>query len=145
MRTRSIDVYVGLFLISVSTLLLEILQMRVLSIITFAGFVYIIITFALLGFGISGALLAVLPALRRSDYRPLLSKLCVCYALSILVGVFFAGRFPGRFPIAPIQRLVREPAYLLGFFLNGIFFATPFVFSGLCIGRVLMDREERIN
>ena len=141
MRTKNIDVYVGLFLISASTLLLEILQMRVLSIIMFPGLVYIIITFALLGFGISGALLAVLPVLRRSDYRVLLSKLCGFYALSIFVGVLFAGRFP----VATFTGLAREPAHLVAFFLNGIFFATPFVFSGLCIGRAFMEREQQIN
>ena len=140
-QTKRIDIYFGLFLISASTLLLELLQMRVLSVIMYPGLAYIVITFALLGFGISGALLAVSSALRKPDYRPLLSKLCVGYALSALIGVFVAGRLP----VSALINLHRKPMHAMAVVIGGLALATPFVFAGLCIGRILMEREEKIS
>jgi len=141
MRKGSINTYAGLFLISVSTLLLELMQMRILSIVVFPGLVYIVITFALLGFGISGALLAVSSALRKATYHPFLFKLCLLYSLSIFVGVFHAGRFPA----ATFFHLLRQPVYLFVLLANGILFAAPFIFVGLCLGRILMEPGARIN
>ncbi len=140
MSKKNLDTYVGLFLISAATLLLEILQMRVLSIVLFAGLVYMIVTFALLGFGIAGALLAVWPALRQRDYRILLPQLCCGFAISAIFGVLFVGRFP-----VTTSAILTDPRHLVVLFLYGVLFAAPFFFAGLCIGRVLMERDKKIS
>jgi len=53
----NIGLFLGVFLISVSILAFELLQTRILSFIYWNHLVYITVTIALLGFGISGAFL----------------------------------------------------------------------------------------
>ena len=56
--------FVGLFLLSLATLLLELALTRVLSVTLWYHFVFLVISTALLGFGASGVILALWAGLR---------------------------------------------------------------------------------
>jgi len=60
----SVRHYVGIFLLSIATLLLELSLTRVLSVAMFYHFGFLVISTALLGFAVSGVVLALWGELR---------------------------------------------------------------------------------
>jgi len=135
-KLDNIGLMLGIFLISVSTLAFELLQTRILSVIYWNHLVYITVTIALLGFGISGAFLSIFP-------RRILSKvmdnlvlfslgysfsLAICVALSAKLRVFGSN-------LHILTKLLISYNLLL----------IPFFFSGLIIAASLTKFTGEIN
>src|SRR5437879_11340506 len=78
--------YVGIFLLSLATLLLELALTRVLSVALWYHFGFLIISTALLGFGASGVVLALWPRLRE---RVSLVRALASLALAFVVATVF--------------------------------------------------------
>jgi hypothetical protein len=132
--------YVGIFLFSLATLLLELSLTRVLSVALWYHFGFLIISTALLGFGASGVALALWRRLREAvDLDQALPVLAMLFGLSTIICFWLMQRIPfDPFRVLSDRRqLVFMPLYYL-------VIATPFFCSGLHDGSI-RTREEVID
>ena len=133
--------YVGMFLLSLATLLLELTLTRVLSVANWYHFGFLVISTALLGFGSSGVTLSLWTKLR--EKTPLDRALG---SLSLLFGLVSLGSFllMQRIPFRPFRLLVDHwqfvwmPLYYL-------ILAAPFFCSGLAISLLLSRGSREVN
>jgi spermidine synthase len=133
--------FMGLFLLSLATLLLELALTRVLSVSLWYHFGFLVISTALLGFGASGVTLALWSGLReRSDLD---SALGAC-ALAFAVCVVLSFRLMQWVPFDPFSVAVDHRQFLF----MPIYFllvALPFFCSGLAISLLLTRGSKEIN
>ena len=138
--TQARLVYPATFLISSAAIGYEILLMRLLSIVHWHHFAYMIISLALLGYGASGTFIAIC--------RPYLqARFELAFAIS---GLLFAVTMVACFVIGqlvPFNALEvvwnpRQVIYLSGMYL--VFFV-PFFFAASCIGLALTCLRTQIS
>ena len=128
-----------LFLLSMVTLMLQVVQTRVFSYSINPVFVYMVVSLALLGFGISGTAMSLVPKLRE---LPLVRTLAACLLLfgvgAALANVVFA-RASGLITPATGLSLLSPvvPLFLL--------FTVPYFFAGLGVGLVLISDAENVG
>src|SRR5262249_52889937 len=121
--------YLGLFLISLATLLLELSLTRVLSVSLWYHFGFLVISTALLGFGASGVTLALWTGLReKRNLDSVLGVLGLLFALSVVFSFWLMQKIPfDPFSVAVEHwQLLFMPLYFL-------VAAIPFFWSGLAI------------
>ncbi|MFO0829391.1 MAG: hypothetical protein U0572_14735 [Phycisphaerales bacterium] len=131
----------GIFLLSMATLLLELSWTRVLSVSLWYHFGFLVISTALLGFGIAGVVLALWGRLR--DEAPLarsLAALSIAFAVSTLVSF----RVTQLIPFDPFS-LLADRRQLLWMPLYYLLVATPFFFSGLAIALLFTRATKKVN
>jgi MFS family permease len=126
--------YAGIFFISLSTLLLEFTLTRVLSVSLWYHFAFMIISVALLGFGVSGVVLALSKKLREIKPDILLTLLSMIYGISV-IGSFI---LMNKIPFDPFS-LLTEGIQFLYLPVYYLLITIPFFFSGLIIS-VLLTR-----
>ena len=133
--------YAGIFLLSMATLLLELSLTRVLSVAMFYHFGFLVISTALLGFGVSGVVLALWSELR--EQIPLDRALAW---VATLFGVLTLACFwlMERIPFDPFA-LFSDRRQWLFISLYYIVLATPFFCSGLALGLLFTRGTQRIN
>lgn len=132
---------VGLFLLSLATLLLELALTRVLSVSLWYHFGFLVISTALLGFGASGVTLAFWTELRdRNDLDITLGV----FGLAFAACVVFSFWSMQRIPLDPFSVSVdhRQFLYMPIYFL---LVALPFFCSGLAISLLLTRGSKEIN
>ena len=133
--------YVGMFLLSLATLLLELTLTRVLSVANWNHFAFLVISTALLGFGSSGVTLSLWTKLR--EVAPLDHALA---SLSLLFGFVSLGSFwlMQQIPFQPFLLLVdhRQFFYIPLYYLV---LAAPFFCSGLAISLLLSRAGRKVN
>lgn len=124
----------SIFLVSSSTLVLEITLTRVFSVAQGYHFAFLAVSLALLGFGGSGTLLAVFPRLRPSRERlsNLLSAFALLFSISIPVAHLIANHIP--FDSYQIAWDPKQVLYLSIYYLALVF---PFTLAGLVVGASL--------
>jgi len=131
-------VLVGVFLISAATLHLELLHTRLLSFSLWYSLVYAVITLALLGFGISGAVLASFPRLRDSASRSKLSLFSLGLCLSMVVGLAIAVRIPiNCFAMSKLQQAKLSFLFLL--------LTLPYCFAGGVVALAFTSFKGQTN
>ena len=74
--------YIGIYLTSLSTLLFEISLTRIFSIAQWYHFAFMVVSMALLGYGISGTFLMLFPSILKRDTYTLLSNYALLFAIS---------------------------------------------------------------
>src|SRR5262249_21303210 len=84
-------VYPSVALASLSTLFFELTQTRILSHIFWNQIVYLTVALALLGFGISGTLVAVFSAKRNLFTPGIMSRLWLGFGLSMFAAIAFTA------------------------------------------------------
>src|SRR6266567_8057875 len=91
----SVRHYIGIFLLSFATLLLELTLTRILSVALWYHFGFLIISTALLGFGISGVLLSLWKKFRE-EYLidKTLGSLGICLSLSVIICFWLLQKIP---------------------------------------------------
>ncbi|MBW2991562.1 hypothetical protein KY348_07745 [Candidatus Woesearchaeota archaeon] len=114
--------YIGIFLVSVATLMLEIGLIRLLSVIQFYHFAFLIVSIALFGSAAAGTFLYI-----KKLKKPLFIS-AVLFSVSSLIGFFFLNSFS----FDPVQASVSH-AHALRLILYYIFLGLPFFFSGIII------------
>jgi hypothetical protein len=77
-------IYLGVFLLSASTLAFEIVLSRLFSIAQFYHFAFMTVSLALLGAGASGTALSVFPSLRRGDPARRIASFALLTSLATL-------------------------------------------------------------
>ena len=86
--------FVSIFLISAAALAYEILLMRLLSIIQWHHFAYMIISLALLGYGVSGTFLALTRQWLQQRFAAVYIASAVLFGVSMVVCFALAQRVP---------------------------------------------------
>jgi len=135
------SIYAGVFLVSAAVLLLQIALTRVFSFSLWYHFAYVTISVALLGYGSSGAFLAVLPQVAGTDPARRLSQYALACGLSIVVAFVVLTTLP----FSPFA-LRAEPAVQIPYML--VYYAavtTPFFLAGLCISVALTTLAQQVS
>ena len=123
---------ISLFLLSAATLAFEINLTRLFSVAQFYHFAFMIVSLALLGFGASGALLAILPSLGRKSPQLSVGNLALANGVSVLASYCLINRLPfDSFSIAWDRRQVGILVF------HCLALSTPFFFSGLAVSLLL--------
>lgn len=133
--------FAGLFLLSLATLLLELALTRILSVSLWYHFGFLVISTALLGFGVSGVTLALWGGLReRTDLDRVLGICGLAFAISVVFSFWCMQRIPfDPFSVAvDHKQFLWMPLYFL-------LVALPFFCSGLAISFLLTRGEKEIN
>lgn len=119
------ETYLGLFFIALSSLMLEVILLRIFSAVMLYHFVFLCISLALFGIGASGIYVYLFPHLfpvekvkRQLALVSLLFSISIIISFSIFLGVSFVPRisFPAVMSLAVMYSS----------------FAVPFFFAGLC-------------
>jgi hypothetical protein len=124
---------VGILFISLSTLLFEITLTRILSLMIWYHFAFMVISVVLLGFGASGAWLSLSRRAKEADPVKFLSFSSGMYALSIVL-TFLVVRTLSLDPF----RMVAEKMNFLKLFALYALLIIPFFFAGTTIGLAFM-------
>jgi len=127
-------------LLSVTVLAYEILLMRLFSIIQWHHFAYMVISLALLGYGVSGTLVSLLHhrLLRRFD--AVYTGCIVAFALGTVLCFLAAQRVP--FNAELVLWDARQPLWLLLLYL---LLATPFLCAATALALALMRYSQVIG
>ena len=134
---QRLSVFFGMVLISTATLTLEILQMRLFSVMLWHHLAYMVITVTLLGFGAAGAYVAVWGTGKTDDEaRHKAGWASLLAALTTVIGLGIATRIPLD---TYMETNVLQYAYI---FLYYAFLIVPYFFMGLAI-TVLLSRFTR--
>jgi len=133
--------YIGVFLLSLATLLLELALTRVLSVALWYHFGFLIISTALLGFGASGVVLALWRSLReRVSLDRALASLAFAFGVLTLVCFWLMQRVP----FDPFSLLAdRRQLFLMPLYY--IIISLPFFCSGLVLALLFTRGTEQIN
>jgi len=133
-------VFLAVLLVSSAAIAYEILLMRLLSIVQWHHFAYMIISLALLGYGASGTLIAITKKLLLPRF-PLAFAVCgLLFSLTIVLCFVVGQRVP--FNALDVVWNPRQLIYLSGIYL--VFFV-PFFFAGVCIGLAFTCLKEHIS
>ena len=119
--------YLGLFTIAVSTLLLELLLIRVFDVILFSNISYMIITAAMFCFGLAGIYTTLRPIKKSVNINKYLSKLGLIFAFFAALILPVMNAIPFNF-----EKLVESPiSQAFYFVIMYLFVAIPFFVGGL--------------
>ncbi len=127
-------------LLSISVIALELALMRSLSLRFWDHFAYMVISVALLGFGASGAAIALLSRRILPHRRVWICALSIGYALSIPLASWVARAVP-----LDIQFLAWDVWQVAYVFVIELLMFAPFLLAGAAMGVILTDRPERIG
>ncbi|HLT91891.1 MAG TPA: spermidine synthase [Woeseiaceae bacterium] len=130
----------AVFLVSAAALGYEILLMRLLSIVQWHHFAWMIISVALLGYGASGTAIALWRRRLQRHFTAAWSASALLFALS-MTACFALGQ---RIPFNALA-LVWEPRQFLLLAALYLAFFVPFFFAAGCIGLALASASRHIN
>jgi len=130
----------GIFLISASTLSLEISLLRYFSISQHYHFAFLVISIAFLGYGTSGSLLTVWNRFGRREPGQFLSFSSFLFSMSILFSFLLCNSI--RFDFA---KLAWDSSQIWLIFLYFILLGLPFFFAGLILSTAITRAAEFVH
>ncbi|MHC4183468.1 MAG: spermine/spermidine synthase domain-containing protein [Planctomycetota bacterium] len=122
-------VLVCVFLMSVLTLMLELVQTRIFSVLYWNHLVYFIVTISLLGIAVSGTVLSVSKKIRTLPKETFYTFCLAGFSISSLLGLFIIAKIP----IDLLSFWDNPLINILGLLLSYSFAMVPYVFFGLLI------------
>jgi hypothetical protein len=132
--------FIAVFLVSAAAIGYELLLMRVLSIVQWHHFAYMIISLALLGYGASGTFIAVF----RQTLEPRLELAFALCALLFSIAMVACLVLGQRVPFNALE-VIWDPRQFLNLSLLYLVFFVPFFFAACCIGMALTCRSGQIS
>ncbi len=126
-------------LVSSAALAYEVLLVRLLSIIQWHHFAYMVISLALLGYGASGTLLSLLRTRLQGREAAVFRGAAALFGLMAPASFLLAQRIP--FNALEVWWDPLQIVYLTGLYL---LLAVPFMFAAACVALALMARTRRI-
>ena len=132
--------FLATLLISSAAIAYEILLMRVLSIVQWHHFAYMIISLALLGYGASGTFIAINKRWLEQRFELSFAVSGMLFSITI-VACFMLGQ---RVAFNALE-IVWNPRQLLHLSLIYLIFFVPFFFAACCIGLALTCRKAHIS
>lgn len=133
-------VLVAVGLLSASALALEVAWVRVLSVALWYHFASLVVSAAVLGFGLSGMLLALFPTWLQGDVQRRGTLMATAGAASVVVGLAALSAVP----FDPF-RLMLEPVQLVYALVWWTAITAPFLGIGACIGLLLAAHSAQIG
>ena len=130
---------VAIALMSAAVLAYEVLLMALFSLIQWHHFAYLVVSVALLGFGVSGSLLVYLAPRLRGRFRDFGCSQAVLFAASLLIGFALAQRLSFN-----PEELIWDPAHWLRLGLVILLLMLPFLFAANLIGLALIEYRQRL-
>ena len=132
--------FLTIFIVSASALAYEILLMRLFSIVQWHHFAYMVISLALLGYGISGTFITLFR-------NRLFARFSRVYVVNILL---FAVTVPTAFLIAQripfnAQEMLWDPQGTLWLLIYFLLFSVPFFFAANAVGLALSFYRKEIS
>jgi hypothetical protein len=134
---------VAIFLLSAAGLLLQVSMTRILSLIAWHHFAYLIISLALLGIGAAGSYLTLWGRLAaREDLDAWIARWAWLFAVATVLCLLLITRIP----FAPIT-IYKEGNWgqLAWLGLIELAVAAPYFFAGVAMGAILSSAGERIG
>ena len=126
------SLYVGVFLTSIATLFLQVLQTRIFSVMLWHHLTYIVVTFTLLGFAASGTFLSITAKWFESKLPSRLAWISGGFALSILVAFWTLTKIE-----LDTVDLLKDRVQYLYLFAYYIYLVIPYFLAGLAIAAAL--------
>ena len=126
--------------VSAAAIGFEILLMRVLSIVQWHHFAYMIISLALLGYGASGTFIALFRKWLEPRFELAFALCALLFSITMLV-CFVLGL---RVPFNALE-IIWEPQQFLNLSLIYLIFFVPFFFAACCIGLAFTCRREFVS
>ncbi|TDJ16133.1 MAG: SAM-dependent methyltransferase, partial [Gammaproteobacteria bacterium] len=121
--------FLATLLISAAAIAYEILLMRMLSIVQWHHFAYMIISLALLGYGASGTFIAIGRRLLEQRFELFFSLSALLFSVT-MVACFVLGQ---RVPFNALE-IVWNPRQFFYLAVSYLVFFVPFFFAACCIG-----------
>ena len=128
---------IATLLVSAAAIGYEILLMRVLSIVQWHHFAYMIISLALLGYGASGTFIAVLRRRLEPRFETAFAASALLFSVAMLVCFIIAQRLPFN-----ALEIVWDPGQFLNLSTLYLAFFVPFFFAACCIGLAFTCRSD---
>src|SRR5215216_1952779 len=132
--------FLAVALVSAGALAYEVLLTRLFSIVQWHHYAYMVISIALLGYGASGAFLALAGEVLRRHLGAAFAAGATLFAVSAVLSFAIAERLPFN-PLAVIW----EPRQLLFLPILYALFALPFFGAATCIGLALAAFPKRVG
>ena len=139
MNTARLPLF-SVLLISTAAIAYEILLMRILSIVQWHHFAWMIISLALLGYGASGTAIALARRWLEPRFEQAFATSALLFSVSMVLCLALGQRVPfNALEVIwdPVQTLYLGALYLL--------FMLPFFFAALCIGLAFTCCGERVD
>ena len=127
-------------LVSAAAIGYEILLMRLLSIVQWHHFAYMIISLALLGYGASGTAIALLKHALEPRFELAFAASALLFSVTMVMA-FVAGQ---HVPFNALE-IVWDPTQFLNLALIYLVFFVPFFFAAFCIGLTFTCRPDAIR
>jgi hypothetical protein len=132
--------FLATLLISATAIAYEILLMRVLSIVQWHHFAYMIISLALLGYGASGTFIAISKHLLKPRFELAFSISGLLFSIT-MVASFILGQ---RIPFNALE-IVWDTRQFFNLSIIYLVFFVPFFFAACCIGLAFTCRRSCIS
>lgn len=132
--------FLATLLVSSAAIAYEILLMRVLSIVQWHHFAYMIISLALLGYGASGTVIAIMKRWLEPRFELAFSISASLFGLA-MVACYIVGQ---RVPFNALE-IVWNPQQFLNLGVIYLVYFVPFFFAAFCIGLAFTCRRSVIN
>jgi hypothetical protein len=132
--------FIAIFLVSAAAIGYEILLMRVLSVVQWHHFAYMIISLALLGYGASGAFIALFRQTLEPHFEAAFAICALLFSVT-MVACFVAGQ---RVPFNALE-IIWDYRQIPLLSLMYLVFFVPFFFAACCIGLALTCRSDGIS
>jgi hypothetical protein len=120
--------YIGIFLISLATLVNEIALTRIFSVTLWYHFAFMVVSIALFGFGASGAFLTIFRGFLKKDKKKVTTFLALSFSITSVASILVVSRIS----LDPFQ-ITSNYVNILNLLIYYLVLAIPFFMSGLCI------------
>jgi hypothetical protein len=132
--------FIAVFLVSAAAIAYELLLMRVLSIVQWHHFAYMIISLALLGYGASGTFIAVFRKTLEPHFELAFALSALLFSIAMVACLVLGQRVPFN-----ALEVIWDPRQFINLSLLYLVFFVPFFFAACCIGLALTCRSAEIS
>jgi spermidine synthase len=139
-RKRYPAPFFSVLLISAAAIAYEILLIRILSIVQWHHFAWMIISLALLGYGASGTAIALARRWLEPRFEPAFAASALLFSVSMVLCLVLGQRVPFN-----ALEVIWDPAQTLYLGALYLLFMLPFFFAAACIGLAFTCRGERVD
>lgn len=139
MKTNK-PVFLGIFLLSLSALMLEISLTRIFSIAKWHHFAFMVISIALLGYGAAGSFLTMLPKAKEKNIYKLFCLLAFLFSFSTILAFLATNAIP----IDPF-RILYDKIQWMNVLIHYLLLAVPFFSAGFVIALAFKKLPKAIG
>ena len=125
---------------AMAVLCLEIVWMRLFAIESFSSFGYMILSIALLGFGIGGIVITLFSKSLAKNREEWLYRFALAFPVAVVASILFSKNVP----FIP-QNIIQDSSQILYIGLFYLFLSLPFIAGSLSIGLILTTAGDKVG